>query len=101
MRFNKEHKVIIQSMDACEASAFVAFLRSEVLRHFAVSKEHTLPVSVAMLDKILSKARQRAEEARLELKSKVEKLERAQTDFICKAMAKQVREGKAKGRVLK
>jgi len=31
--FNDEHKVIIGTMNKAEASAFVKFLKSEILRH--------------------------------------------------------------------
>ena len=33
MRFGKDHKVIIDSMNKTEAKAFVKFLKSEVVRH--------------------------------------------------------------------
>ena len=33
MRFNKESKVIIESLTEPEASAFIKFLESEVIRH--------------------------------------------------------------------
>ena len=33
MKFNEENKVIIETMNAAEASAFVKFLRSEIARH--------------------------------------------------------------------
>ena len=33
MQFDIEHKVIIDTMDESEASAFVKFLQSEIMRH--------------------------------------------------------------------
>ena len=33
MNFDAENKVIIDSMNECEARAFVKFLRSEIARH--------------------------------------------------------------------
>jgi len=33
MIFNKEHKVIVETLDEPEAKAFVKFLESEILRH--------------------------------------------------------------------
>ncbi len=33
MRFNLEHKVIIDSLSRHEARAFVKFLKSEIIRH--------------------------------------------------------------------
>lgn len=33
MKFNDEHKVIIETLDEAEARAFVKFLSSEILRH--------------------------------------------------------------------
>lgn len=33
MIFNKEHKVIISTLDNAEAKAFVKFLESEIIRH--------------------------------------------------------------------
>ena len=33
MEFNKEHKVIISTLNEAEAEAFVKFLRSEIIRH--------------------------------------------------------------------
>lgn len=33
MKFNKENKVIIESMDEAECRAFVKFLQSEIYRH--------------------------------------------------------------------
>jgi len=34
MEFNKEHKVIIETMNEIEARAFILFLESEIIRHF-------------------------------------------------------------------
>ncbi len=34
MRFNKDHKIIIASLDEAEARAFVKFLGSEIIRHY-------------------------------------------------------------------
>ncbi len=33
MIFNNQHKVIIESLNVHEASAFVKFLKSEIIRH--------------------------------------------------------------------
>jgi len=33
MEFDKEHRVIISTMNALEAVAFIKFLQSEILRH--------------------------------------------------------------------
>jgi len=33
MEFDKEHKVIISTLSIVEASAFIKFLQSEILRH--------------------------------------------------------------------
>ena len=33
MIFNEEHKVLINSLNESEASAFVKFLKSEIIRH--------------------------------------------------------------------
>jgi len=33
MEFNAEHKVIIDTMNKVEATAFIKFLQSEIIRH--------------------------------------------------------------------
>ena len=42
MEFNKEHLVIIETMDVYEARAFVKFLYSEILRHQQDIEQHKL-----------------------------------------------------------
>ena len=46
MKFNKEHKVIIDTLDACEASAFIKFLESEIICHWEDIKKASELISI-------------------------------------------------------